>query len=167
GLLGSGPSLRPFASALTTLGIAGLLLTVGLPGIVGGLGSAAGGAAPAQRESTSLSQPSPAAAPGAEVVGSGKSNDLASPPADGVSVPVGPAASSVTVQGAVGSPANAYYGADQSTGTDRLRSATPSPTAQPSTISIVGVLAAVSLGVFLLGLVLLIRSRARPFDSAG
>jgi hypothetical protein len=164
GLLGSGPSLRPFAGALTALGIAGLLLTVGLPGLVGGLGSAAGAAAPAQHEFTSASQPSAAAAPGAGVTDSSKGNDLATSP---TRVQLGPVASTLLLQGVAGSPSSAYYGTSQSTGTDRLDSATPSPEAPASVPSVPGVLAAVSLGVLLLGLFLLVRSRARPFDSAG
>ena len=43
------PSLRPFASALTTLGVAGLVLTIALPNL-GLFGAGAGGAAPAALE---------------------------------------------------------------------------------------------------------------------
>ena len=65
------PSLRPFASALTTLGVAGLVLTIALPslGLFGGL---AGGAAPAALENTDRTAGS--GAPAAQAPGDGKAN---------------------------------------------------------------------------------------------
>jgi hypothetical protein len=100
--------------------------------------------------------------------GSGKSGDTASP----VAPPAGAAASPAIDRGLSGSPVNLYgylpSGAPGAAGaTDATGSPSPQPEAASSSLSVPGILAAISLGVLLLGLVLLIRSRARPFDSAG
>jgi len=168
-LFGTGPSLRPFASALTTLGIAGLLLTVGLPGLVGGFSSAAGGAAPAQ-ERTSLSTVG-------QGVDSGKSNNTAVPAAPG-GPPAGAAASSAsrdfsTSPGAYASGTTGLTAVGKSApppadgGTDSVTPQTTNPAPPPAPFPVLGIVAAASLGALLLGLFLLVRSRARPFDSAG
>jgi hypothetical protein len=75
--LGRGRSLRPMASALTTLGVAGLLLTVALPTVLSGLGAATGGAAPLALEAGS---PAAASGTGADsAVGGAKSGPTTSP----------------------------------------------------------------------------------------
>jgi len=169
GLFGSGPSLRPFATALTTLGVAGLLLTVGLPGLVGGLGSAAGGAASAP-ERNSLSTVG-------QGVDSGKATDSAVPalaPGEPGSAASPPADRNfVTSPGAYPSTASAGFDAYASappphaTGTDTVATPSANPTAPTAPFPVLGVLGAASLGALLLGLFLLIRSRERPFDFPG
>jgi hypothetical protein len=160
GLLGSGPSLRPFATALTTLGVAGLLLTVALPGVIGGLGGASTGSAPLTERILSTI--------GSSVGGGGKSNDSAS------AVPAGAAASPATDRNAVhASPASNQFNSQPSTAayppgvTNSNGSPVPTTEVQQAPLPVAGSLAAISLGVLLLGLVLLVRSRTRPFDSAG
>ena len=163
GLFGSGPSLRPFASALTTLGIAGLLLTVALPGVIGGLGGASAGAAPLTERILSTV--------GSSVGGGGKANDGGSPVPP---VPAGVAASPTTDRYAVhASPAANQFNSQPSAAayqpgvTDSSGSPIPATEVAQAPLPVAGILAAISLGVLLLGLVLLVRSRAKPFDSAG
>jgi len=166
GLFGSGPSLRPFASALTTLGIAGLLLTVGLPNLLGGLGGSAASAPERNILSTvgsAVSQaPAPAGAPGTD-----KSNFGASPEADLGGGTHGPATSPVAVRGPTGTPQDNRYQLGPSQATDGGSLSSGNPEAPAPSFPTLGILAAISLGVLLLGLVLLVRSRGRPFDSIG
>jgi hypothetical protein len=169
GLLGSGPSLRPFASALTTLGIAGLLLTVALPGVIGGLGGAtAGGAAsgPERNILSALGQQVSAAPVPAAAASGGKSNDAASPGTELGGSAFGPGGSPPAGAGA-GVPTDRRYATDASKGTDSLASPTGEPGAPQPALPLLGIGAALSLGILLLGVFLLIRSRARPFDSIG
>lgn len=156
-LIGGGPSLRPLASALTTLGVAGLLLTVALPGVVGGLGAASGAVAPEilSTVGSSVGGKSGDTASQAPAVPAGPG---ASPQADGNAFPPSPAPNRFNSQAS----AAAYPPGVTDSG-----SPSPGLEAQPAPVPVSGVLAAVSLGVLLLGLVLLARSRARPFDSGG
>lgn len=64
------PSLRPFASALTTLGVAGLLLAVALPNAgIALFGGQAGGAAPLSADLRTSGAPEAAASQGAQAPG--------------------------------------------------------------------------------------------------
>jgi hypothetical protein len=178
GLFGSGPSLRPFASALTTLGVAGLLLTVALPSVGGFLSfGAATGAAP---ELNAGGQPASTSGGLVGQSGGGKSYDSASPVLAPGGPPAGAAASPATDRGLHGSPgpyaSNREYELNSSasaapypapTGTDGVAAPTTDLGTPAAPFPTLGVLAAVSLGVLLLGLFLLFRSRARPFDSVG
>ena len=171
GLLGSGPSVRPFASVLTTLGIAGLLLTVGLPGLFGGLSATSGAAGGAQPELLSTVGQS---------VG-GKSNESPAPAALPAEGPGGADAGASRVPDRVVDASPGAHPTDTSngytsvgtqapalgTGTDSAAVREQSSRTPAGTIPVLGLLAAVSLGVLVLGVVLLIRSRARPFDSIG
>ncbi len=173
GLFGSGPSLRPLASALTTLGVAGLFLTVVLPGVSGGIGfGSTGAAAPAAEHSGSgVDQ---------QQTGGGKASDSAAPPLN-VGGAGGGAASSPTMVRDIASSPLPYasirsYELNSSgsgalrpvgTATDGVAPQSASPGAPVAPFPLVGVLAAVSLGALLLGLFLLVRSRTGPFDSVG
>jgi len=83
------PSLRPFGTALATLGFAGLFLTVAMPAVIGGLGSAGSAPAALSTQGSPGSAPeavpaaSAAAAPGVGAGGAaGGGKVVATPPAD-------------------------------------------------------------------------------------
>jgi len=158
------PSLRPFGSALATIGFAGLLLTVGLPGLLGmGAGGSSPTAAPAAISLPAGGAPaaagaSPALAPELSTAGTGKAG--ASPPADtsvgngSASQPsAAPAATSDFAYAAPSASAGSAFGA---TGTVSGRAA---GSLAPAPIDPLAFVPWLSLGAFLVGIVLLAMAR--------
>ncbi len=162
------PSLRPFGNALATIGFAGLLLTVGLPAVLGGFG---GGAASAPAilsnggQSTGgypAAAASPASAPEISTSGSGKAGPT-SVPADNAAASdaSGGAAQGTAAPAPNASGAYAYGAASSPTSSDRLAAEDQSngrgsygPLA-PSTPDPLSYLPWLSLGAFLVGIALL------------
>ena len=111
-----GPSIRPLASALTTLGVAGLVLTVALPNF-GLFGGGAGGALAPAMETAGRAVDSNVPAPQGPATGYGKGNP-SGVPADYGTGGAGAAASPVAVLGgpaATGSEQAAGGGAGETT----------------------------------------------------
>jgi hypothetical protein len=172
---GAAPTLRPFASALTTLGVAGLVLTVALPTLFGG---GAGGAAQVlstvgssvgSDSANAPQQPAPAA-------GGGKAEGESAPPRDATSstAEFGPTSSATalagrpipttdrTSYGGTGGGGGAYAtaGNEDGTGVD-LFAGNPEQPPAPSPLAVIPWL---SLALFVVGLGLLWLSRNRASD---
>jgi len=168
------PSLRPFAAAITTLGVAGLLLTVALPNAERLLPVGAGGAPAAAPEVLSgQGAPAPSAAPAAQGPAAGgvtkSPNAAGSPPADyGTSgqaispVPAGSPPPLANEPGATGD-RMAYGGAGASPGATALDTQAGQPVAPipPSSPSALLPWASLALVIIGLGLLLIVRFGAR------
>jgi hypothetical protein len=155
-------SLRPLASALTTLGVAGLLLTVALPTVFSGLGAATGGAAPAALEAGS---PAAASGTGADsAAGGAKSGPTTQP--DRVGLVTGGAGSPGVPQSASTPPAAFNTTPSPAAGEGRTNDTVfgARETEPPSPLAIA---AWISLVLLIAGLGLFVVARLGARDRAG
>lgn len=161
-----GPSLRPFGSALATLGFAGLLLTVALPGLLnlGALGSGASTtSAPGVRDQSNGGAPvpaaaSPASAPAVATSATGKAGGTAAPVDNGA----GSGSASQATAAPAGTGAFAYAAPSLTAGVaDGADDTANGPTFGPSPAPAdpLAFLPWLSLGAFLVGIVLLAIAR--------
>lgn len=144
------PSLRPLGSALATIGFAGLLLTVGLPGLLGMSGSGSGAtAAPAALDQSGGGAPAAAAASPASAPQLSTSGSAPQPSA----APAAPSATGAYAYAAPSRTAGVASGAYDAESGQAFGPASPAP------LDPLSFLPWLSLGAFIVGVGLLAVAR--------